>query len=321
MDGKPIAEGVVSKANSKLFLFMRLFKSNDLALLCRIFKVYVRPIVETCSSTFVVTTKKEVEQLESVQRRFTKSAFMRAFPGEDLPDYRERCRRMELETLEERRIRSDLILAKKILLGKCAAKSAFRLRPSRTRGGATKFDIPYSRTKMRESTFFVRVATTLSKLNADFVLNSSLGVFKDFVKDLDLSDRPNLFSTKKKKRCRHRRQGMPAISLTNMLSRIQVFPMRQYRELRSEYLSLKKEGMKGLKAALRSSSADARTAAVIPSPNEQVASGPTPASQQAQDQKQKRKRRRTRGKTRLHRMATKQTEHLIDKPRTNDDNT
>lgn len=210
MDGKPIAEEVsvrdlgititsdlrskthvskvVSKANSKLFLFMRLFKSNDLALLCRIFKVYVRPIVETCSSTFVVTTKKEVEQLESVQRRFTKSAFMRAFPGEDLPDYRERCRRMELETLEERRIRSDLILAKKILLGKCAAKSAFRLRPSRTRGGATKFDIPYSRTKMRESTFFVRVATTLSKLNADFVLNSSLGVFKDFVKDLDLSD-------------------------------------------------------------------------------------------------------------------------------------
>ncbi|KAH7723356.1 hypothetical protein AAVH_09072 [Aphelenchoides avenae] len=159
MDGKPIAE-----------------------------EVYVRPIVETCSSTFVVTTKKEVEQLESVQRRFTKSAFMRAFPGEDLPDYRERCRRMELETLEERRIRSDLILAKKILLGKCAAKSAFRLRPSRTRGGATKFDIPYSRTKMRESTFFVRVATTLSKLNADFVLNSSLGVFKDFVKDLDLSD-------------------------------------------------------------------------------------------------------------------------------------
>ncbi|KAH7712138.1 hypothetical protein AAVH_20551 [Aphelenchoides avenae] len=41
---------------------------------------------------------------------------------------------------------------------------------------------------MRESTFFVRVATTLSKLNTDFVLNSSLGVFKDFVKDLDLSD-------------------------------------------------------------------------------------------------------------------------------------
>ncbi|KAH7707689.1 hypothetical protein AAVH_25081 [Aphelenchoides avenae] len=41
---------------------------------------------------------------------------------------------------------------------------------------------------MRESTFFVRVASTLSKLNTDFVLNSSLGVFKDFVKDLDLSD-------------------------------------------------------------------------------------------------------------------------------------
>ncbi|KAH7696774.1 RNA-directed DNA polymerase from mobile element jockey-like protein [Aphelenchoides avenae] len=179
---------MVSKANSKLFLFMRLIKSNDPVLLCRIFKVYVRPIVETCSSTFVVTTKKEVEQLESVQRRFTKAAFMRIFPGEDLPDYRERCRKMELETLEERRIRSDLILAKKILLGKCGTKSAFRLKPSRTRGGATKFDVPYSRTKMRESTFFVRVASTLSKLNADFVLNSTLGAFKDFVKDLDLTD-------------------------------------------------------------------------------------------------------------------------------------
>ncbi|KAH7675913.1 RNA-directed DNA polymerase from mobile element jockey-like protein [Aphelenchoides avenae] len=183
MDGEQISE----EANSKLFLFMRLIKSNDPELLCKIFKVYVRPIVETCSSTFVITTKKEIEQLESVQRRFTKAAFMRAYPGEDLPDYRERCTRLELETLEERRIRSDLILAKKILLGKCATKSAFRLKQSRTRGGATKFDIPHSRTKMRESTFFVRAATILSKLNTDFVLNSSLGVFKTFVKDLDLA--------------------------------------------------------------------------------------------------------------------------------------
>ncbi|KAH7702534.1 hypothetical protein AAVH_30307 [Aphelenchoides avenae] len=179
---------MVSKANSKLFLFMRLIKSNDPVRLCRNFKVYVRPIVETCSSTFVITSKKEVEQLESVQRRFTKAAFMRAFPGEDLPVYRERCRRLELETLEERRIRSDLILAKKILLGKCATKNVFRLQKSRTRGGATKFFPPLCRTKMRESTFFVRTASTLSKLNADFVLNSSLGVFKEFVKDLDLSD-------------------------------------------------------------------------------------------------------------------------------------
>ncbi|KAH7703636.1 Protein F09A5.2 [Aphelenchoides avenae] len=167
---------------------MRLIKSNDPALLCRIFKVYVRPIVETCSATYVVTTKKEIEQLESVQRRFTKAAFIRAFPEEDLPDYRERCRRLELDTLEERRIRSDLILAKKILLGKCGTKNVFRFKQSRTRGGATKFDIPYCRTKMRESTFFVRVASTLSKLNVDFVLNSSLGVFKEFVKDLNLAD-------------------------------------------------------------------------------------------------------------------------------------
>ncbi|KAH7719074.1 endonuclease-reverse transcriptase [Aphelenchoides avenae] len=151
-------------------------------------EVYVRPIVETCSSTFVITTKKEVEQLESVQRRFTKAAFARAFPGEDLTDYRERCHRLELETLECRRIRSDLILAKKILLGKCATKNVFRLQKSRTRGGATKFFPPLCRTKMRESTYFVRTASTLSKLNGNFVLDSSLGVFKEFVKDLNLSD-------------------------------------------------------------------------------------------------------------------------------------
>ena len=95
---------------------------------------------------------------------------------------------MELETLEARRIRSDLILAKKILLGKCAIRSHFRFKQSRTRGGATKFDVPYSRTKMRESTFFTRMVSTLSKLNADFVFNSSLGAFKDFVNDLYLSD-------------------------------------------------------------------------------------------------------------------------------------
>jgi hypothetical protein len=214
MDGKQIAEEVsvrdlgitittdlrsrthvsklVSKANSRLFLFMRLIKSNDPDLLCKIFKVYVRPIVETCSATFVLTTKKEVEQLESVQRRFTKAAFSRAFPGEDVPDYRERCRRFDLETLEERRIRSDLILAKKILLGKCATKNLFPTHQSRTRGGATKFTRLHCRTKMRQSTFFVRTADILSKLNMDLVLNSSLNVFKDFIKNLDLSHVCNL---------------------------------------------------------------------------------------------------------------------------------
>lgn len=157
-------------------------------LLCRIFKVYVRPIVDTCSATFVLTTKKEVEQLESVQKRFTRAAFERTFPGEDLPNYRERCLRFNLDTLEERQIRSDLILAKKILLGKCATKNRFHLHQSRTRGGATKFSIPFFRTKMRESTFFIRTAVMLSKFNTDFVLNSTLGVFKEFVKDLVLSD-------------------------------------------------------------------------------------------------------------------------------------
>ena len=46
--------------------------SNDVILLARAFTVDVRPLVEYCSTVWCPCLKQDIEQLEKVQRRFTK---------------------------------------------------------------------------------------------------------------------------------------------------------------------------------------------------------------------------------------------------------
>ena len=53
-----------------------------------------------------------VNELESVQRRFTKR-----LPGFNLFTYDDRCARLRIDRLELRRLRADLILCYKILHG------------------------------------------------------------------------------------------------------------------------------------------------------------------------------------------------------------
>ena len=89
--------------------FCLLDKNNVL----RLYKLLVRPhleyAVQACSPHMV----KDIEKLESVQRRAT-----RMIQGFRNFDYTERLRRCGLTTLKTRRIRRDVIETYKILTGK-----------------------------------------------------------------------------------------------------------------------------------------------------------------------------------------------------------
>jgi hypothetical protein len=94
----------VLKANSVIGMLKRSFKFWN----CRIFKqLYtslVRPHLEYCSAVWNPHLKKDIIKLEKVQRRATKLV-----PSiRDLP-YEERLKKLDLLTLEERRVRGDLI--------------------------------------------------------------------------------------------------------------------------------------------------------------------------------------------------------------------
>jgi len=51
---------------------MRCFKSRDPHLRFRAFCVYVRPLLEYCSSVWCPVYKTDIVKIEAVQRRFTK---------------------------------------------------------------------------------------------------------------------------------------------------------------------------------------------------------------------------------------------------------
>jgi len=76
------------------------------------FITYARPIVEHNSPLWSSTLKKDIISIESVQRKFTKR-----ISGMSGLLYHSRLKALNLERLELRRIRADLLLAYKILFG------------------------------------------------------------------------------------------------------------------------------------------------------------------------------------------------------------
>ena len=70
----------------------------------------MRPLLEYCSPVWAPVYISDISLIESVQRRFTK----RISGMKDL-SYQQRLNKLNLETLEERRLKTDLITMFKIL--------------------------------------------------------------------------------------------------------------------------------------------------------------------------------------------------------------
>ena len=94
------------------YLIYRSFVSRDINLLVRAFITYVRPILEYNSVTWSPYYKGDIECIEKVQRRFT-----RWLPGFKSLTYNQRLKRLNLPSLELRRLHADLVMCYKIVLG------------------------------------------------------------------------------------------------------------------------------------------------------------------------------------------------------------
>ena len=83
---------------------MRCFVTGDNDLFVRAFLVYVRPILEYNSIIWSPSLIRDIEQIEKVQRRFTKRLFrMRHLT------YDARLQQLGLSRLELRRLHLDLV--------------------------------------------------------------------------------------------------------------------------------------------------------------------------------------------------------------------
>jgi ribonucleases P/MRP protein subunit RPP40 len=104
-----IKEAVV-RANVRANLIHKCFISRDVFTLVRAFKVYVRPLLEYASCTWSPHHTLKIKQIESVQRKFTKR-----LPGYASLSYENRLLRLDLDSLEMRRLRQDLLFTYKIV--------------------------------------------------------------------------------------------------------------------------------------------------------------------------------------------------------------
>ena len=95
------------KARNSWLAIKRCFRTTNADLLYRAYTVYVRPILEYCSSVWSPYRLYDIRKIESVQRSFTK----RLSGLEDLSYmHADRLTNLKSDTLELRRLKSDLTM-------------------------------------------------------------------------------------------------------------------------------------------------------------------------------------------------------------------
>ena len=92
------------------------FVSRDINLLIRAFITYVRPLVEYNTVFWSPSALRDIDALESIQRRFTKR-----LSGLKHMPYAKRLKYLNLPSLELRRIRADMYWCYKTVYGLVAS--------------------------------------------------------------------------------------------------------------------------------------------------------------------------------------------------------
>ena len=94
---------VASKAVQRIGLIFRCFKTRNPDCLIRLYKTYIRPILEYNSPIWSPHLLQDIDRIENVQR-----SFLRRLSGYEDLSYSERLREANLDSLELRRIKHDL---------------------------------------------------------------------------------------------------------------------------------------------------------------------------------------------------------------------
>jgi len=122
---------VVFSANQRVNLLLRSFLTRNRTVLVKAYITYVRPILECGSVVWSPHKTGDISCIEKVQRSFTKR-----LPGLKNFTYRDRLAVTNIETLECRRLRADLVMCYKIVfsLTNVDFGTFFRFAPSNSTG-------------------------------------------------------------------------------------------------------------------------------------------------------------------------------------------
>ena len=179
------------KANQVLGQMSRGITYRDKYTFTRLYKVYVRPHLQYCSSAWSPYTVADKELLENVQRRAVR--MISNLQG----SYEQKLRVLGMTTLEENRVRGDMVEMYKMMTGKGKVdfRDWFQLAPSRegagnTRGSTGYLNVmvsPQSNSEVRRNFFSHRCPRLWNSLPDSVKMVNTVDGFKaaydDYVKN------------------------------------------------------------------------------------------------------------------------------------------
>jgi hypothetical protein len=173
-------DSIASLGHRRAFLLLNSFRSSNLATMTSLFTTYVRPLLEYCTPAWSPHLLKDIDQIESVQRFFTRS-----LPGMSQFPYHERLTILGLQSLELRRIYRDCTYLYKMLHNTVDTRfnNMFTLRSNlilshmSLRGNDLTINIPNFHSDVRNYNFAIRVARYWNSLPNHVVQSATLNAF------------------------------------------------------------------------------------------------------------------------------------------------
>ena len=168
---------IASKGNSRVGIIRKTFCTLNTENFPLLYKSLVRPILEYCTPIWSPFQRKDINELEKVQRRATKLV-----KGLQHLEYDERLLKLGLPTLIYRRKRADMLEVFKILHGHSNIDKDmfFQLNHREgARGHSLKLFKPRSCSKLKLNRFSHRVVNTWNSLPEEVVSADSINSFKN----------------------------------------------------------------------------------------------------------------------------------------------
>ena len=190
---EPYISKITSRAHNISYNILRSFINTDPNFYLQLYKSHVRPILEYNTIIWSPSPSQvsDIKMAESTQRKFTRRLCQKT--NIRFNNYQQRLEILNLDSLEIRRVKFDLIAMFKIShnILDINFNEFFETNLSyskyNTRGHKQKLQPPkYSGSAIRQNFFSNRVINTWNKLPSDIINSSSIHIFKTKLKDFNI---------------------------------------------------------------------------------------------------------------------------------------